>query len=233
MEIIIKTKQKFNPLFSFLDYNDPLFPYYKHLKDVIKTGVYRPVASSNGVKGDDNFGLVGHTEDKRDSLKERTALRNLSTDPRTSDGLVGAVEGRNGTIDVTVVEDTAKNGDVSESDADSDDDSDGGYLHPLLMNASLSKSPTPAVTSEVAPPTTTSAPPTSSTNWVPLGSKPTIDTDKKMSLEELLSLHTSAPSFATGPASQGEASSALETFSDAEAQAAYEHYRQQYYGRYG
>ena len=239
MEIIIKTKQKRNPFFSFLNYNDPLFPYYKHLKDVIKTGAYQPLASNNGTKGDDSFGLVGHTEDKRvghtedkrDGLRERTAPHYLSTDPSTSpDGLAGRTNGRNGTTDnnVAVVEDT-RSGEVSESDSDDDSD-DGGYLHPLLMNASLSKSHTPAVTSEAAPPTTTSAPPTTNTSWVPLGSKPTIDVDKKMSLEELLSLHTSIPSFS---ASRGEATSAQETYSDAEAQAAYEHYRQQYYGRYG
>ena len=43
MEIIIKTKQQYNPHFSFLDFSDHLFPYYKHLLNAISSGEYVPV----------------------------------------------------------------------------------------------------------------------------------------------------------------------------------------------
>ena len=43
MEIIIKTKQQYNPHFSFLDFSDRLFPYYKHLLNAISSREYIPV----------------------------------------------------------------------------------------------------------------------------------------------------------------------------------------------
>ena len=45
MEIVIKTKQRFNPSFSFLHHEDRLFPYYKHLLHAINNGSYEPQAS--------------------------------------------------------------------------------------------------------------------------------------------------------------------------------------------
>lgn len=239
MEIIIKTKQKFNPSFSFLNYNDPLFPYYRHLKEMILTGGYRPVPrldSSNGIGRDDDFGLVGQTED---SGRTREI-----PDSRLVTVTKGSVGGSGGTKNssTTVKDDSAGVDAGSDSDSDSDD-SDGGYLHPLLM-AKSSKPPTTAA----APPSTESAPPTSGTNWVALNSTATSvasDRDKKLSMEELLGLHSSssfsaksmavnsAPVLSSGLASQGEATSAQETFSNAEALAAYEHYKLQFCGRYG
>ena len=47
MEIIIKTKQRFNPNFSFLHHEDALFPYYKHLLNEIKSGAYVPQNNSD------------------------------------------------------------------------------------------------------------------------------------------------------------------------------------------
>ena len=40
MEIVIKTKQKDNPLFDFLSTPSPLHRYYKHLLFLISTGLY-------------------------------------------------------------------------------------------------------------------------------------------------------------------------------------------------
>ena len=42
MEIRIKINQKNNPYFAFMDINDRLHPYYKHLLRVITNGNYTP-----------------------------------------------------------------------------------------------------------------------------------------------------------------------------------------------
>ena len=42
MEIVIKTKQKNNPQFAFLEYNNELNPYYKHVVKMIKSAKYQP-----------------------------------------------------------------------------------------------------------------------------------------------------------------------------------------------
>lgn len=38
MEILLKTKQSGNPQFSFLNQDDPLYRYYRHVLMAIKTG---------------------------------------------------------------------------------------------------------------------------------------------------------------------------------------------------
>ena len=48
MEIIIKTKQKFNPHFSFLHHEDRLFPYYKFILNAINKGAYTPQEEEEG-----------------------------------------------------------------------------------------------------------------------------------------------------------------------------------------
>jgi hypothetical protein len=42
MEIMIKTKQKNNTQFDFLNYNSELNPYYKHVIKMIKSGKFMP-----------------------------------------------------------------------------------------------------------------------------------------------------------------------------------------------
>ena len=42
MEIVIKTKQKDNPQFEFLNYDSELNPYYRHMVSAIKGGRYKP-----------------------------------------------------------------------------------------------------------------------------------------------------------------------------------------------
>ena len=42
MEIRIKINQKNNPYFAFMDFNDRLHPYYKHLLRAISSGNYTP-----------------------------------------------------------------------------------------------------------------------------------------------------------------------------------------------
>ncbi len=231
MEIIIKTKQKFNPFFSFLNYADVLFPYYTHVKEMIMTGGYipliKPEVSTNGSATRGGADLIrggGAPTWNSTSQQERT--------PKVSDANIPDVK-----ISSPKQENPSKGPDMnSNSDDDDDDDSDddGGYLHPLLMKASLkiSKPSTP----EPAPssPKISQAPP-------PNGSS----VQKKLSVEELMNMHSkssfvarslainSAPSLNRDVATHGQATPTRATYSEADAVAAYEHYKQQYYERYG
>ena len=49
MEIMIKAKQKYNALFSFLSLSDPLHSYYQHLMRLIASGHYMPERGCGGV----------------------------------------------------------------------------------------------------------------------------------------------------------------------------------------
>ena len=46
LEIIIKTKQQFNSSFDFLNLEDTLNPYYKHVKSLILSGAFKPLSGS-------------------------------------------------------------------------------------------------------------------------------------------------------------------------------------------
>jgi hypothetical protein len=203
------------------------------------------VSQSGGRDSGRREGLVsqagGRDNGRREGLVSKKEANDngrseVSTPVRT-EGLVSRADGKdNGdSAEVNSTKEDTKNGqeaDGSESDSDSDDDSDGGYLHPLLMKASLSRSPKPSsAATEAAPPISEPAPPSTDANWVPLGSTHTRNINKKMSLEELLSLHNTSFTDTGAMASRGEATPAQETFNDADARAAYEHYKQQYYGR--
>lgn len=113
MEIIIKTKQKFNPHFSFLHHEDRLFPYYKFILDAINKGVYTP---SQDVE-DRGEGVVGGEE-----------------------GVVGGVADtelpENGD-DKAESADTKKDWNKLLAEASDDEsDNEGAELHPLLMGSS-------------------------------------------------------------------------------------------------
>lgn len=45
MEILIKAKQSDNPQFSFMNQNDGLFKYYRHVLSAIKSGRYKILES--------------------------------------------------------------------------------------------------------------------------------------------------------------------------------------------
>lgn len=242
MEIIIKTKQKFNPFFSFLSYEDPLFAYYRHLKDMILTGGYRPVPRP---EREDGFGLVGHGVDTDNARKSEAApvqaapvqSTNQSSPPR----MKHTEEGGGGGGGAGIVNGILGEGVVGgKDDSDSDDSDAGSYLHPLLMKASKPRSPPKAATTPPPPP------PSSGDGCGGGGEAPanlTKDTSKKMSVEELINLHStssfaarsmivnSAPLLSSGVASRGQATAARETSSDAATMAAYEHYKQQFYRR--
>lgn len=54
MEIMIKTKQANNPLFEFLNIDNKLCPYYKHMIKMIKNGKYKPKVENDSEGNDDD-----------------------------------------------------------------------------------------------------------------------------------------------------------------------------------
>lgn len=48
MEILIKAKQADNPQFNFMNQNDPLYKYYRHILSAIKNGRYKIVDNKQG-----------------------------------------------------------------------------------------------------------------------------------------------------------------------------------------
>lgn len=135
----------------------------------------------------------------------------------------------------------------SEDESDSDDG--GGYLHPLLLGSSSSKSKTTSLSTPTSSLSSTS-PSLSSTSPNVTGSNNkasrtnTSSNGKKLALDELLNLHSTSMSFmarsrainsapSTILATEGEVTQAYATDpnADPEAVAAYEFYRQQYYDR--
>jgi len=48
MEIMMKAKQKDNPQFQFLGYEDELNPYYQHLVKIMRSGRYVPAKTDDG-----------------------------------------------------------------------------------------------------------------------------------------------------------------------------------------
>ena len=221
MEIIIKAKQKFNPFFSFLNYEDALFPYYTHIKDMIQTGAYVPQNKPMGAAKGVTNGSSGMSRVNANQLRDG-ASNEQKKDLRHDLPAVKISSPKHG--------DTNKELNSTESDSDDSDSDDGGYLHPLLMKASL-KSSKPS-TPEPAP-----SPP------VPPSRAPPPISEKKLSVEELMNLHNkssfvarslainSAPSLNQDMSTHGQATPSPSTYSEADAMAAYEHYKQQYYDR--
>lgn len=148
MEIIIKTKQQSNPLFSFLDMHDALYPYYAHLKTLLANGSYVPTTTES--------------QEKTDSTVEATNTER-GDDNKPEDQVVSSAT----QSVVETVDSDSKS--VSDEDSDSEDD---GYLHPLLMQTLTSRSksstPTPTVsvtTKEATPPPSFDVPTLSAVNF--------------------------------------------------------------------
>ena len=126
MEIVIKTKQKFNPFFSFLDYNDKLYSYYKHVKQAVASGQYAPQSSASPEQGDKE-----EEEEEEEGGKRR--------DPEGAEA--GREDGGGGSGEE--VEGSCSDDDNDSAASDSEDGT-GFELHPLLRGAvvaTASKSP--------------------------------------------------------------------------------------------
>lgn len=233
MEIIIKTKQKFNPFFSFLNHEDVLYPYFKHMKEVMSRSINVPLAMEPERRegGGDN-----HKQEPLRNHKE-TMQQNHTTEKDSrivnSKAPVSKEEPKTDAVPP-----------VSKSDSEDESDSDDeGYLHPLLLgSSSAGKS---KVTPTATPlPTSSSSLASSTCNSVSSSNKKVSRTDagsaRKLTIDELMNLHSTSASFVarsravnSAPATEGEVTQEYGTGPDAdpEAVAAYEFYRQQYYGR--
>jgi hypothetical protein len=93
MEIMIKAKQKHNPLFSFLSLYDPLHSYYRLLLHMIASGGYTPVVTEEVEKGGGGERREPEKEgeeeesdsgDSDDEGFELHPLLRVSTTPRSS-----------------------------------------------------------------------------------------------------------------------------------------------------
>ena len=128
MEIVIKTKQKLNPYFSFLIPEDQLYHYYQWMLQAISTGKYPGEGTNSKVgAGDDHQLPVSREVDGETKKGAGTS--------KTSHGGVGVVQ-------------KAEEEEDSESDDESDDE--GFELHPLLRASLTRKKPAnaPPVTCE-------------------------------------------------------------------------------------
>ncbi len=112
---------------------DPLHPYYTHIKTVLANRSYVPLLET--AETDKPLEIEAKevaTNDEKEAEKENNSSDN-----------------------VTVADSEKSNESPSDQDSDSDSD-DGGYLHPLLMQTTKprSKSPTPTIptTKETTPP---------------------------------------------------------------------------------
>ena len=104
MEIIIKTKQRFNPSFSFLHHEDRLFPYYKHLLHSLTNGTYEPQVAMATDNNDNDTG------DKNGEMEPSTTEHVTKLEPGGTEATPTPVVG-----------------------AEEDSDSDGEFeLHPIL-----------------------------------------------------------------------------------------------------
>lgn len=163
MEIIIKTKQQSNPLFSFLNIQDPLYPYYYHLKTVLGNGSYVPTANTAETQQAASPAPASTIEAKSTAMSTAETHKTESTGAEVTPETQSTAEAANTEKSDNKEPDDKTSDSHSEAETlDSDENSDSeddGYLHPLLMQTMTSRSksstPTPTVpltTREATPP---------------------------------------------------------------------------------
>jgi hypothetical protein len=88
MEIVIQAKQSNNPSFSFLNKDDPLYLYYKHVRWLLQTGLS---AYGGSDEGEDSSSNEEKGENENDSSNDKSE-ENKSTDEdeRTNKRLEGS-----------------------------------------------------------------------------------------------------------------------------------------------
>jgi hypothetical protein len=120
MEIIIKTKQRYNARFSFLHHDDRLFPYYKQLLHAIMDGTYKPQA-----KEEETTAAI------KDDVKCNGEIDNGSKQEEEDDAYNEAVKERKRRAE------ERKNRLAKREDVDGDDDHEEMDLHPLLRTTPI------------------------------------------------------------------------------------------------
>jgi len=84
MEIVIQAKQSNNPSFSFLNKDDPLYPYYNHVRLLLQTGLFAYGGNDDGKDSSSN------EENGNDSSNDKS---DKSTDDFTEDEKKVKLEG--------------------------------------------------------------------------------------------------------------------------------------------
>ena len=143
MEIIIKTKQKYNGRFSFLHHEDRLFPYYKHLLHAIVDGSYVPKSIENNQKPVEVVNTNSH--DKSEIEQDKSNLYSQAVIERKK----RAKERRE--------RKKAEQNKLNEEQLS--DEEDSMELHPLLRTAPISVNIKNKITVNSDKPLVDSAPP--------------------------------------------------------------------------
>ncbi len=76
MEIVIQAKQANNPSFSFLNKDDPLYPYYKHVRLLLQTGLF----AYGGSDQEDSSSNEGKGENGNDSFNGKLEVNRSKVD---------------------------------------------------------------------------------------------------------------------------------------------------------
>lgn len=216
MEIIIKAKQKFNPFFSFLDHSDDLFPYYQHIKAMLKRGAYVPKQSSPAPPP------PTRTQDEEKDEEE------VRSDASAAQGGLEGDQGSNETAKRTNGDESSatleENSEKSSGDESDSDDEEGSYLHPLLMGGGVqtsSKSSTPTPGTRESSPTiqvtstasVTTPTPSSATSSAAYTTSSIAFYSKRMSVNSAPIIDTRTSSDPSGPPRVATSSSGASTAS--------------------
>ena len=122
MEIRIKINQKNNPYFAFMDFNDRLHPYYKHLLRAISSGNYTPKPPvEQKVEIVEKKGSEQQLEQKDDKVEEQDdeededsdgdyelhpllmgSRTSSNTDKTTNSGVTSSANGHTGSVSLIV-----------------------------------------------------------------------------------------------------------------------------------
>ncbi|CAG8679220.1 186_t:CDS:2 [Dentiscutata erythropus] len=98
MEIVIQAKQANNPKFSFLNKDDPLYPYYKHVRLLLQTGLFSYEDSDkedNNKPGNRPYRNIGKNivrQYKGDNLKSRKDSNNDNDYLKSTDSKGATIE---------------------------------------------------------------------------------------------------------------------------------------------
>ncbi|KAG9299728.1 hypothetical protein G9A89_013088 [Geosiphon pyriformis] len=85
IEIVLQAKQANNPSFSFLNKDDPLYPYYKHVRLLLQTGLFAygnnsdDNESSEAEEDNEKLDTGSFTEKLQDSDQQKTKDENLES----------------------------------------------------------------------------------------------------------------------------------------------------------
>ncbi|XP_008480677.1 splicing factor, suppressor of white-apricot homolog [Diaphorina citri] len=78
MEILLKMKQASNPHFGFLSFDNPLYPFYRHVLSAIQSGRYMP-----GTYEQQKSSELNSSSEQEDCLHPSLQVPTMSTLPES------------------------------------------------------------------------------------------------------------------------------------------------------